>query len=217
MLRTLAGRTRHFLSFDGRDGGRTTEVFGDLSRAERIAVLVPGSDTGLDKYAAERRSTATAEELGGSSSGGAAAVVAWLGYRTPGTVSPKALTPGLADDTAPGLRRFIRELAATKPTARISLLCHSYGSVVCGRAASGLDVATSSCTAAPAPVSATPPPCIPRPPSGPAGADGDWIADVPHTRASTSPSSPSDSVPTRSRRSSAPGSSTQATAATATT
>ncbi|GAB3891348.1 hypothetical protein GCM10027612_37060 [Microbispora bryophytorum subsp. camponoti] len=44
------GPDRHFLSFDGRDGGRAAEVFGDLATADRIAVVVPGSGTGLDTY-----------------------------------------------------------------------------------------------------------------------------------------------------------------------
>ncbi|WP_316248193.1 alpha/beta hydrolase [Streptomyces sp. TRM49041] len=49
-LRAMVDPARQFLSFDGRYGGRTAEVFGDLSRAERIAVLVPGSDTSLNTY-----------------------------------------------------------------------------------------------------------------------------------------------------------------------
>ncbi|MGX1881695.1 alpha/beta hydrolase [Streptomyces sp. NPDC055287] len=136
-LRAMADPARRFLSFDGRDGGRTAEVFGDLSKARRIAVLVPGSDTSLDRYGRLRAgATALQRQLGGRS-----AVVAWLGYRTPGTVSPEVLTPGRADDAAPALRRFVAELRAARPAARTSLLCHSYGSVVCGRAASGLEVA----------------------------------------------------------------------------
>ncbi|WP_170198422.1 alpha/beta hydrolase [Streptomyces chryseus] len=174
----MAGPERRFLSFDGRDGGRTAEVFGDLSRAGRMAVLVPGSDTGLDRYGRLRAGAAALQrELGGRS-----AVVAWLGYRTPGTVSPQVLTPGRADAAAPALRRFVAQLRATRPAARTSLLCHSYGAVVCGRAAPGLDVAHIVLYGSPG-----------------AGADnatgmrtratvwagrgaGDWLAPVPHAR-----------------------------------
>ncbi|MGW7053195.1 alpha/beta hydrolase [Streptomyces sp. NPDC054887] len=177
-LRAMAGPERHVLAFDGRDGGRAAEVFGDLSGAERIAVLVPGSDTSLDRYGRLRAgATALHRALGGRS-----AVVAWLGYRTPGTVSPEVLTPGRADDAAPALRRFAAQLRAARPEARTSLLCHSYGSVVCGRAAAGLDVANLVLYGSPG-----------------AGADdvaalrtraavwagrgaGDWIAHVPHAR-----------------------------------
>ncbi|WNE96690.1 alpha/beta hydrolase [Streptomyces luomodiensis] len=134
-LRTMRKPGRRFLSFDGRDGGRAVEVYGDLGRARRVAVLVPGSDTSLDTYARLRNGAlALSRRLGEK-----AAVVSWLGYRTPGTVEPEVLTTGTADSAAPRLTSFVRELAAAKPGARISLLCHSYGSVVCARAAHGLD------------------------------------------------------------------------------
>ncbi|MGW4404586.1 alpha/beta hydrolase [Nonomuraea sp. NPDC004702] len=136
-LRAMAGPSRTFLSFDGRDGGRTVEVFGDLATARRIAVLVPGSDTNLDRYGRlHAGATRLREALGDGS-----AVIAWAGYRTPGTLSLDVLTPARADEAVPGLRAFVRELRALKPGARLSLVCHSYGSVVCGRAAPGLDVA----------------------------------------------------------------------------
>ncbi|GAB2963845.1 alpha/beta hydrolase family protein [Micromonospora polyrhachis] len=137
VLRTMADPTRQFLSFDGRDGGRTVEVFGDLCRAERIAVLVPGADTNLDSY---QRLPADAEALH-RELGDRIAVVAWLGYRTPATISPQVLTPGRAADGAAELRTFIRELGVAAPDARVALVCHSYGTVVCAQAAPGLQVA----------------------------------------------------------------------------
>ena len=109
-LTAMARPGRTFLMFDGRDGGRGVEVVGDLSRARRIAVLVPGAGVDLDHYGRLRRGAgALLDELGSGS-----AVVAWLGYRTPGTVSPAALTPGRADEAAPHLRAFIRELSAAQ-------------------------------------------------------------------------------------------------------
>jgi hypothetical protein len=178
MLGTMADPARHFLSFDGRDGGRATEVFGELSRAERIAVLVPGSDTNLDRYGLLRGGAMRLRQRLGDRS----AVIAWLGYRTPSTVSLEAMTPGRASEAAPDLRAFVRELSTAAPGARISLLCHSYGSVVCAQAASGLKVADiilygSAGTAADA-VSA-----LHTPATVWAGrATHDWIAHVPHTR-----------------------------------
>ncbi|MFI9590281.1 alpha/beta hydrolase [Nonomuraea sp. NPDC052265] len=136
-LRVMADPSRTFLSFDGRDGGRTVEVFGDLATARRIAVLVPGSDTNLDRYGLLRAGALRLREALGDGS----AVIAWAGYRTPSTLSLDVLTPARADEAVPGLRAFVRELRALKPGARLSLVCHSYGSVVCGRAAPGLDVA----------------------------------------------------------------------------
>ncbi|MET8181501.1 alpha/beta hydrolase [Streptomyces sp. NPDC005336] len=137
VLRAMAPPGRHFLSFDGRDGGRTVEVFGDPARAGRIAVLVPGSDTSLDTYGRLRAGAMALRRR----VGGGAAVVARLGYGTPGTLSPEVPTPGRADGAAPRLRRFVREVNAARPGARISPLWHSYGSVVCARAAPGLRVA----------------------------------------------------------------------------
>ncbi|MFC8659166.1 alpha/beta hydrolase [Streptomyces parvus] len=132
-LRGMAAAGRQFLSFDGRDGGRSVEVVGELASARRIAVLVPGAGVGLDAYWRLRRDArALHRELG---EGGA--VIVWLGYRSPATISPAALTTGRADKAAPGLRALVDEVRAVRPAARISLLCHSYGSVICARSAPG--------------------------------------------------------------------------------
>ncbi|MEU4271739.1 alpha/beta hydrolase [Streptomyces sp. NPDC026092] len=177
VLRAMAGGDRHFLSFDGRDGGRSVEVVGDLARAERVAVLVPGSDTALGSERFRAGAVALQRELGERS-----AVLAWLGYSTPAAASAAAVTPGRADESAPELRAFTADLRAAMPAARITLLCHSYGSVVCARAAHGLSVDALVLYGSPG-----------------TGADGaadlrtgatvwagrgaaDWIAHVPHLR-----------------------------------
>ncbi|MEU5326056.1 alpha/beta hydrolase [Streptomyces parvus] len=132
-LRGMAAAGRQFLSFDGRDGGRSVEVVGELSSARRIAVLVPGAGVGLDAYWRLRRDARSLHrELGESG-----AVLVWLGYRSPATISPAALTTGRADKAAPELRALVDEVRAVRPAARISLLCHSYGSVICARSAPG--------------------------------------------------------------------------------
>ncbi|WP_042163501.1 alpha/beta hydrolase [Streptomyces sp. NBRC 110035] len=142
--RSLADSARHLLAFDGRGSGLVTEVLGDLARADRVAVLVPGSDTGLDTYG---RFRAAAQALHArltreAPAGTRTAVVAWLGYETPATIGVAVATTDLADRAAPELRAFVRDVrAVTGPRPRLSLLCHSYGSVVCARAAPGLDAA----------------------------------------------------------------------------
>ncbi|MFJ3711680.1 alpha/beta hydrolase family protein [Streptomyces sp. NBC_01387] len=179
-LRAMAKPARHFLTFDGRDGGRTAEVFGDLFRAGRIAVLVPGSDTDLDRYGRLRNGAAALQqELGRGS-----AVVAWLGYGTPGTVSPAVLTPGRANAAAPALRTFTAELGAIEPTARISVLCHSYGSVVCGRAASGLGAGVSDIVlfGSPGAGASSAAALHTRATVWAGRSSGDWISDVPHVQ-----------------------------------
>ncbi|MEV0237927.1 alpha/beta hydrolase [Nonomuraea sp. NPDC050786] len=179
LLRAMADPGRRLLSFDGRDGGRAVEVFGgDLAAAERIVVLVPGSGTTLDKYGllrggALRLSQALGERY---------AVVGWLGYRTPNLVSLAALTSGRAEEGAPALRAFVRELGATRPAARVSLLCHSYGSVVCGLAAPGLDVERLILIGSPGVTVERATGLRTRAEVWAGRAGGDWIARVPHVR-----------------------------------
>lgn len=177
-LRGMADRARQFLSFDGRDGGRSVEVFGDLSRAARVAVLVPGSDTSLDRYGRLRAGAVALRHQMGERG----AVVAWLGYETPGTVSPEVLTAGRADRAAPGLASFVGELATAVPRARISLLCHSYGSLVCARAASGVAVAGIVLYGSPGVGADSVGQLHTRAAIWAGRGAHDWIGDVPHVR-----------------------------------
>ncbi|MFJ9762385.1 alpha/beta hydrolase [Streptomyces erythrochromogenes] len=182
-LRAMAaGGTAQFLAFDGRGRGRAVEVFGELETADRIAVLVPGSDTTLDTY--ERfRSGAVALQERLRADHAHTAVVAWLGYDTPGTVSTTVLTAGRADEAAAELGPFLDGLEGmAAPGVRISLLCHSYGSVVCARTVTGAAVGdvvlfgspgTGAGSARELATSA-------RVWAGRGGAD--WIAGVPHVR-----------------------------------
>ncbi|WP_405491351.1 alpha/beta hydrolase [Streptomyces sp. NBC_00096] len=175
-----AGGEARFLVFDGRGKGRAIEVFGDLESADRVAVLVPGSDTTLDTY---QRFRAGAVALQQRLQAGhlRSAVVAWLGYDTPGTVSPTVLTTGRADRAAAELGPFLGRLERmAAPGARLSLLCHSYGSVVCARTATGPGVTDIALFGSPGTGadSAAGLPTRARVWAG-RGAD-DWIANVPH-------------------------------------
>ncbi|MEU1162563.1 alpha/beta hydrolase [Streptomyces sp. NPDC005921] len=187
--RALASPTRHLLHFDARGTGQATEVLGDLAHAARVAVLVPGSDTTLDTYARfhtvaqslYRRLTHEAPRTTPT------AVVAWLGYRTPATISTTVLTPGRADQAAPHLSEFIRELRTlTAPgPAAVSLLCHSYGTVVCARAApalSGLGVTDIAFVGSPGTGADSAAALHTSARVWAARGAGDWIADVPHLR-----------------------------------
>lgn len=182
-LRAMAAAgVAQFLSFDGRGQGRAVEVFGDLGTADRVAVLVPGSDTTLDTY---QRFRAGADSLHRRlrAEHPHSAVVAWLGYDTPGTVGTTVLTAGRADEAAAELRPFLdglQRLAA--PGARLSLLCHSYGSVVCARTATGPGVTDLALFGSPGTGARS----AARLPTGArvwAGrGSADWIARVPHVR-----------------------------------
>ncbi|MFF4365512.1 alpha/beta hydrolase [Streptomyces sp. NPDC001594] len=176
-----AGDAR-FLTFDGRGRGRAIEVFGDLGTADRIAVLVPGSDTTLDTYrrfrdgalSLQRRLT---EEHPRS------AVVAWLGYDTPGTVSTTVLTADRADEAAAELGPFLTRLTGLAPAgARLSLLCHSYGSVVCARTETGPGVSDLALFGSPGTGAASAAGLPTRARVWAGRGSGDWIANVPHVR-----------------------------------
>jgi hypothetical protein len=147
--RQLAGalavlRTQQVLFFDPHGQGVAAMVIGNLATAARVAIVVPGSDTTL----------ATFFSRGSSSPGGGAealaaeahrldprarlAIVAWLGYPSPATLSPGVMTSGDASQGAQALRPLVTAL--TRHGDQVALLCHSYGSVVCGLAAPHLPV-----------------------------------------------------------------------------
>ncbi|WP_374227023.1 alpha/beta hydrolase [Streptomyces sp. AC558_RSS880] len=179
--RALAGR--QLLYFDGRGSGLVTEVLGDLAHADRVAVLVPGSDTGIDTYG-RFRATALAlhERLARETPAGTrTAVVAWLGYETPGTVSTTVATTDRAEEAAPGLREAVSDVRAVAgPRARVSLLCHSYGSVVCAEAAGGLDVDDIALLGSPGTGADTAAALRTRARVWAARGADDWIGNVPH-------------------------------------
>ncbi|GGQ05486.1 hypothetical protein BKA00_003452 [Actinomadura coerulea] len=137
---------RRFLYFDPRGRGRAIEVVGDLTRARRVAVLVPGADTTLstfDKRGGKPWSTpgggarAVYQQARSLSPEPGLAVVAWLGYAAPKTFSSDVLTAERAAEGAVRLRKFMKGVHQVNPGASVGLLCHSYGSVVCGQAALG--------------------------------------------------------------------------------
>ncbi|MFB7931389.1 alpha/beta hydrolase [Streptomyces sp. NPDC056039] len=184
--RSLAAPARHLLAFDGRGPGQVTEVLGDLARADRIAVLVPGSDTSLDTYGRFHAAAAALHRqlVRQAPAGTRTAVVAWLGYETPGTVSTTVTTTGRAEQAAPRLRALVSDLRAIAGDGpRISLLCHSYGSVVCGRAAAGLAVDDLALVGSPGTGADTAAGLRTRARVWAALGGDDWVANVPHVSA----------------------------------
>jgi hypothetical protein len=135
---------QQFIDFNPGGSGLAVEVVGNLARATRVAVLVPGSDTSLTTFDArgaaspEGAARALAAEAHRLDPGTSLAVIAWLGYTTPNTFSPAVMTSGDAGQGAAALRPLVADLA--RHGRQVSLLCHSYGSVVCGLAAPHLPV-----------------------------------------------------------------------------
>lgn len=142
VLAALAAPGRDFLSFSPVGEGQAVEVVGDLANADRIAVVVPGSDTTLDTYdflgtrytAVSGAARTLAAQMRRLDPGGTVAVVAWLGYAAPRSKSVDVLTMGRAEQGAVALGDFLARLRQLNGAARLSLVCHSYGSVVCATA-----------------------------------------------------------------------------------
>ncbi|WP_329120961.1 alpha/beta hydrolase [Streptomyces sp. NBC_01353] len=140
---SLMRQDRQILAFDPTGGGRTAEVLGDLEHAQRVSVIVPGVDTNLltfqktsrkytapagmaqSLYAAQRR----------AAPGSRTAVVAWADYTAPVGVGIDAAMGRLA---SAGAVRLVDMTDALPGASRVSLFCHSYGSVLCGVAAARL-------------------------------------------------------------------------------
>jgi hypothetical protein len=145
---TVTGPAATVLSADSRGQGHLVEAFGDVRRARNIAVIVPGVGwTGpllRDESGAGRRHPAVQArsllaEMQALAPGTPAAVVVWLGYDAPAGIDPDAARSDRAVEGAPRLAAFVDALPRT---ARVSVVCHSYGSVVCGRAAPRLQVSS---------------------------------------------------------------------------
>ncbi|MGW6459877.1 alpha/beta hydrolase [Streptomyces sp. NPDC055078] len=142
-LTALMSTQRQILAFDPSGTGRVAEVFGDLDRAERVSVIVPGVDTHLltfqrsarkntapvgmarSLYAAERAASPRTRT----------AVIAWADYVAPAGLGMDSAMGRLAEN---GSVRLTALTEALPGTSEIVLFCHSYGSVVCGVAARGL-------------------------------------------------------------------------------
>ncbi|MEU2356946.1 alpha/beta hydrolase [Streptomyces misionensis] len=134
---------RQILSFDPEGTGRISEVFGNLTRAERISVVVPGVDTDLLTFQktnrpytapvgmakalyAQERATRPAVRT---------AVIAWADYTSPDGLGVDAATGLRAAEGSLRLNALLRALPGSAP---VSMFCHSYGSVLCGVAAPGM-------------------------------------------------------------------------------
>ncbi|MFE3825577.1 alpha/beta hydrolase [Streptomyces sp. NPDC059092] len=152
--RQLAGRRMHryesllsgdrqILAFDPSGQGRIAEVLGNLDRAQRVSLVVPGVDTNVLTFErSDRWFSATAgmaESLYSAERkadpGTRTAVIAWADYTSPAGLGVDAAIGKLAED---GAVRLTALTAALPGRSEVSLFCHSYGSVVCGVAARSL-------------------------------------------------------------------------------
>jgi Alpha/beta hydrolase len=133
-LRELDDPNRRFLLFDPAGDGRAAEVFGDLTTARHVAVVVPGMDNDLNNFTggdAER-----VQHQASQFDPDQVATIQWLGYDTPEGAT--ALGTGAAEPGAEALPQFVEGIRAQR-SERLhwTVIGHSYGSLVTGMAESG--------------------------------------------------------------------------------
>ncbi len=123
---------RMFVAFEPGGDGRVVELFGDVETADHLAVVVPGIGSTLDNF--DAWVSAPARRLHETSG---VAVAAWLGYDAPlgPGLNVDAATRDNARDGAPSLRGFVDGLSVRNPGAGLTVVAHSYGTVVTGWAA----------------------------------------------------------------------------------
>jgi pimeloyl-ACP methyl ester carboxylesterase len=141
-LKALLGDpTATYLRADGTGDGRVVQVFGDLISAQHIIVFVPGMDNEINDYREslqKRAKSVLAEMQRQAGPGVPVAVVAWLGYDTPDytpiRLVTQAATSNKARNGAQALEADIATIRKQNPRAHITVLAHSYGTVVLGEA-----------------------------------------------------------------------------------
>ncbi|MFJ5829602.1 alpha/beta hydrolase [Streptomyces sp. NPDC093089] len=178
---------RQILAFDPTGTGRTAEVLGDLDRARRVSVIVPGVDTNLLTFQKTRGRYGAPEGMASAlfaaerqaSPRARVAVIAWADFTAPAGVGVDAATGRLAES---GAVRLVKLSEALPGDARVALFCHSYGSVLCGVAAPRLPARVTDVA-----VAGSPGMRVERATELATHARvwamrdaDDWIADVPH-------------------------------------
>lgn len=120
--------------------GRAAIVAGNADAADNLAVVVPGVGTdvatGMDNVTSNALNTYDQSRL--SDPGKSTAVVAWIGYDTPDSLAdPATVGTGHAEAGAAQLKSDVAGLEALGggPRPKVTVIGHSYGSVVVGTAA----------------------------------------------------------------------------------
>lgn len=123
---------RQILLFDPAGDGRVVEVFGDLGAATHVGVVVPGMANSIENFSGPDGSFRdnAVDLLAATAGKGSVATVAWLGYDSPDSVG--AVTRSAANSGAPALIHFLEGMS---PDQTITVVAHSYGSVLAGTAA----------------------------------------------------------------------------------
>ena len=124
---------RQILLFDASGDGRVAEVFGDIENADHIAFVLPGITNDLGDYVGGLRTDADNLYLEASKGAGNVAVISWLGYNPPDSLADGAV-PTEAFGAAEDLKRSVDGIRVHSDPTNVTVVGHSYGSVVTGRA-----------------------------------------------------------------------------------
>ena len=131
-LETWLASDRVFLWYSSDGDGQAIELIGNAETADAIGVFVPGigSDlAGFDEVAGHAGGIFDA-----SQGDGQVAMIAWLGYDAPEAagLNIDAATRDNAREGYPSLVDFVEGLAVSYPTKPVTVVAHSYGSVLAG-------------------------------------------------------------------------------------
>ncbi len=128
---------RQILLFDPSGDGRVAEVFGDLEGAGNIGVVVPGITNDRSNFSdgagGFRASARSIHERAGELGIDDVATIAWLGYDTPDGAD--AVLRTAADAGHGDLVDFVAGMGSLPGRRHITVIGHSYGSLVTGLAA----------------------------------------------------------------------------------
>jgi pimeloyl-ACP methyl ester carboxylesterase len=116
--------------------GTAVVAVGNPDTARHQAVIVPGVNSALDGMTGEieraGRLQTSADHM--ANARGDVAVIAWLNYDSPGQ-DPSAVNGSAAASGAPELAQFVDVMRQTSDHTHVTVVGHSYGSVVVGHAA----------------------------------------------------------------------------------
>jgi uncharacterized protein YukE len=136
LTRDLERPGSELLEFDAKGDGRAVVASGDVETSRSVAVLVPGMSTELEdvpKLIGESSALVKAAGAGN-------VVVAWLGYDAPSVF--QVAGDGKAKAGARELSSFVRGVRATASLRqRVTVIGHSYGTLVAGLAAKRAPIA----------------------------------------------------------------------------
>ncbi len=124
---------RKILVFDPSGDGKVAEVFGDITTASHLAIIVPGMGSTAYNFSGVSEDAKKLQETAGAGT----AVIAWTGYDAPAGTEQGVKAIEVASDAqakAGGLllQQFV---SATKQeySGDITIVGHSYGSLVVGQ------------------------------------------------------------------------------------